>query len=380
MAAFAKFLADRGAALNAQHGRPAAAVNVMRVVNADMPVTVSAIGTVTPSDTATVKPQVSGNIVSIDFREGQMVHAGQVIARIDDRPFKYSAEQASATLARDTAALASARLDLQRYATLAKQDSIARQQYDQQAALVRQDENTVAADRAAAKNAGLTYNFASIKAPISGQIGLKQVTVGNYVTPADANGVAVVTAIDPIDVTFAVPQNQLAAIHHTDGAGIGIDVAALDQDNTTIIAHGRLLTFDNQINTATGTVNAKARFANPGSVASAALFPNQFVNVRLLVSTLHAVPVVPVAAVRHGPPGDFVFVVQPDNTVRLTVVKTGPSDGTNIAILGGLAAGQTVVTEGADGLDNGSKVRLPGGGAADKSGGAGGGGHHHHGG
>lgn len=236
-------------------------------------------------------------------------------------------------------------------------------------------EGTVAADVAAIGSARLNLAYTAVKAPFSGQIGLKQVSVGNYVTPGDTNGIAIITRTDPIDVQFALPQTQLASIRKRVASPDGLPVTALDQDNATVLAHGRFSTFDNQINTATGTVNAKARFDNPGSSARQALFPNQFVNVSMLVDTLHQVNTVPVSAIRHGAPGDFAFVVQPNSTVKLTVVKTGPSDGVNMAILSGLTAGQTVVSEGADGLDDGSQVKLPGGrggrgGAADTGGAA----------
>ena len=377
-----RWFAGRGAVKNARAGRPAAAVSVVRVTRADMPVTLSAIGTVTPIDTATVRAQVSGNISQLLFSQGQQVGNGQVIAKIDPRPFLLSLASARANLARDRATLDEADRDLARYRTLAAQDSIARQQLDQQATTARQNRAIVAADVAAVGTARLNLSYTSIVAPVAGRIGLNQVTVGNYVTPADTGGVAVITRTDPIDVVFAVPQAQLTPIRRQAGGAGGLAVTVLDQDGTTVLAQGRFLAFDNQIATATGTVNAKARFANPGSAASQALFPNQFVNVRVLVDTLHQVAVVPVSAVRHGAPGDFVFVVQPDQTVRLTVVRLGPSDGTNVAILSGLNGGQTVVTEGADGLDNGSKVRLPkgaaGGGQPGKPGGAPAGGHHHH--
>ena len=378
--AIGKWRASAGAVLNAKSGRPAAAVNAAKVSLADMPVTVSAVGTVTPIDTATVKAQISGNISQIMFKEGQQVHNGQVIAQIDPRPFRLTLQSAEANLARDAATLANARRDLARYQTLAAQDSIAHQQFDTQAATVKQEEGVVAADRAAVGTARLNLSYTAITAPVAGQIGLKQVTIGNYVGPGDANGVAIITRTDPIDIEFSVPQSQLGAIRKAAAGGTGLAVTAFDQDGTTVIAHGRFGAFDNQIATATGTVNAKARFDNPGNAASQPLFPNQFVNVSILVDTLHQVPVVPVAAVRHGAPGDFVFVVQVDQTVKLTVVKLGPSDGTNIAILSGLGAGQTVVTEGADGLDNGSKVRLPHGGSAGGNAApdAAPSGHHHH--
>jgi multidrug efflux system membrane fusion protein len=382
-----RWFASAGAAKNAHAGRPVAAVATAKVVAADVPVTVSAIGTVTPLDIATVRTQLAGNLVAILFHEGQRVSAGQVIARIDQRPYRLAVQQAGANLARDEAQLAGARLDQARYQTLLRQDSIARQTVDTQVALVKQLEGTVGADHAAIGSARLNLDYSAIKAPVSGQIGLKQVTVGNYVTPGDTAGIAVITRTDPIDVQFSLPQTQLAAIRKRAGSGAGslgggLPVTALDQDNRTVLAHGSFATFDNQIDTATGTVKAKARFSNAGSGGSQQLFPNQFVNVTMLIDILHQVNTVPVSAVRHGAPGDFVFVVQPNSTVKLTVVKAGPGDGTNIAILSGLQAGQTVVSEGADGLDDGSQVKLPrgggggggGGGGSGRSGGGGGGG------
>lgn len=356
-----RYFASAGAAKNAHAGRPVAAVAVAKVVPADVPVTVSAIGTVTPIDTATVRTQLAGNLFAILFREGQQVHAGQVIAQIDPRPYQLALQQAQANLQRDKAQLNAARIDLARYQTLLREDSIARQQVDTQAALVKQLQGTAGADQAAIGTAQLNLNYTSIKAPVDGVIGLKQVSVGNYVTPGDTNGIAVITRTDPIDVQFALPQTQLSSIRRSAASPAGLPVTALDQDNHTVLAHGSFSTFDNQISTTTGTVNAKARFANPGAAGRQALFPNQFVNVSMLIDTLHHVNTVPVSAVRHGAPGDFAFVIQPNSTVKLTVVTTGPSDGTNIAILSGLNAGQTVVSEGADGLDDGSQVKIPGG-------------------
>ena len=265
-----------------------------------------------------------------------------------------------------------ARADLARYQKLAAQDSIARQQLDTQAGTVHQLEGTVAADRASVGTARLDINYAAVKAPITGRIGLKQVSIGSYVTPGDTNGIATVTRTDPIDVQFALPQSALGQVRKQafqSSTRDGLPVTAFDQDNVTVLAKGHFSTLDNQVATATGTISAKARFDNPGDTASQALFPNQFVNVRLLVDTLHHVPVVPVNALRHGAPGDFVYVVKPDQTVKLTVVRIGASDGMTTAVLSGLSAGEQVVTEGADGLDDGAKVRLPrgsggGGGAA----------------
>jgi len=357
-----KYFASAGALQNAKHGRPAAAVNVVPVELADVPVTVSAIGTVTPIDSATVHAQLSGNVFSVLFREGQMVKEGQVIVQIDPRPYQLALASAKASLAKDEATLGTARLDLARYQKLAAQDSVARQTLDTQIATVKQDEAAVAADRAAIGTAQLNLAYTAVKSPFAGRIGLKQVSVGTYATASDTNGVAVVTRTDPIDVEFSVPQAQLAAIRARAGSPAGLPVTVLDQDNRTSLAQGQFSTFDNQIDTTTGTVKAKARIPNPSGPGhdGGVLFPNQFVNVSMLVDTLHQVPVVPTSAVRHGSPGDFVFVVQPDKTVKLVVVKTGPSDGVKIALLEGVAKGQVVVSEGADGLADGSAVRLPG--------------------
>jgi multidrug efflux system membrane fusion protein len=361
----ARWFAAAGVNKNTKAGRPAAAVAVATVTLADMPETVSAIGTVVPLDTATVQSLVAGNVTQILFKEGQIVAQGQPIVQIDPRPYRLALEQAQGTLARDAATLAMGELDLKRYETLAAQDSIARQTMEDERATVSQLQGTVATDRAAVGSARLNLEYATIKAPFAGRIGLKQTFVGNYIAPGSTTGVAVVTRIDPIDVEFAVPQAQLADVQHKVGSGAGLPVTVLDQDNKTVLTHGTFATFDNQINTGSGTVQAKARVANApiagkGGAGTPPLFPNQFVNVLMLVDTLHQVPIVPVSALRHGPQGDFVFVVQPDNTVKIAIVHTGPSDGTSTAILSGLQKGQVVVSEGADGLDEGSAVRLPG--------------------
>jgi multidrug efflux system membrane fusion protein len=336
--------------------RPAATVGIAKVVATDVPQSLSAIGTVQPIVSATVRPQLSGNIFTINFAEGQVVAKGQLLAQIDPRPYRLALAQAEANLTRDQSQLNLARVDLRRYQTLLAQDSIARQQVDTQAATVKQQEGIVAADRAAIGTARLNLHYTSITAPVAGRIGLRQADIGNYVTPGDANGIATITQTDPIDVSFAVPQGNLPGILARRGAGAALPVTATDQAGQTMLARGKFLTFDNQIDATTGTVKAKARFAN----GTGRLFPNQFVNVSLLVDTLKSAPTVPVTAVRHGTQGDFVFVLQGDHTVKMQSVKQGPADGTNVAILSGLTVGQTVITEGADNLEDGSKVMLPG--------------------
>jgi multidrug efflux system membrane fusion protein len=360
-----------------QGGRMPAPVAVAKVAYGDVPETVTALGTVTPLVTAVVRSQESGNLVRIDFTEGQRVHKGQQLALIDPRPFKLALQQAQANLLRDNAQLATARLDLNRYQTLLNQDSIARQTLETQRGTVGQLVGTVAADRAAIGTAQLNLAYTSVKSPVDGRIGLRQTDIGNYATPGDTNGIATVTQMDPIDVVFSLPQAQLAEIQARIGpGGGGLPVTATDQSGTTTLAQGKLLTFDNTIDTTTGTVKAKARFAN----GTSRLVPNQFVNVTMLVNTLRHAMIVPVSAVRHGAPGDFVFVLNGDRTVTLKVVKTGPSVGQNLAILSGLAGNETVVTAGADGLEDGSKVRLPGDKGGPGTGGGGGkkGGHKKH--
>ena len=337
-------------------GRIAATVGIAKVTAMDVPQSLSQIGTAQPIVTATVRPQLSGNIFTINFREGQVVAKGQLLAQIDPRPYRLALAQAEANLTRDESQLNLARVDLRRYQVLLSQDSIARQQVDTQAATVKQQEGIVAADRAAIGTARLNLKYTSITAPVSGRIGLRQADIGNYVSPGDANGIAVITQTDPIDVSFAVPQGNLPGILARRSTGAALPVTASDQSGQTVIAHGSFLTFVNQIDPTTGTVKAKARFPN----ARGTLFPNQFVNVTLLVDTLRNAPTVPVTAVRHGTQGDFVFVLEGDHTVKMQPVKQGPSAGTNVAILSGLTIGLTVITEGADNLEDGSKVVLPG--------------------
>jgi len=336
-------------------GRPAAAVNLATATLSDVPVTVTALGTVQPLVTATVRTQLSGVLFKLLFQDGQMVQKGQALAEIDPRPYQLALTQAKADLTRDSAQLDAARMDLKRYETLLKQKSIAPQQVDDARATARQFEGTVAADRAAIATAQLNLSYTQITAPIIGRAGIRQVDIGNYLTPSDTNGIVVITQLDPIDVSFSLPQSELSSIGTAAGSGAGLPVEVRDQDNDKLLATGKFLTFDNQVNVSTGTVLAKARFDNPAHT----LFPNQFVNVSVRVTTLRNAVTVPVSAIRHGEPGDFVFVAQPDHTVKLTLVKTGPGTDDTISVLSGLQAGASVVTEGADGLEDGSAIRLP---------------------
>ena len=348
-------------------------VNAAKAVNADVPVYVTALGTVTPAATVTVRTQLAGQLFTVNFREGQMVSKGQVLAQVDPRPYQQALAQAQGNLQRDQATLANAQLDLKRYQTLLAQDSIARQTVDTQAATVRQAQGTVTFDKAAVAAAQLNVNYTRITAPVSGRAGLRQVDAGNYVANGDTNGLVTITQVNPIDVVFTVPEDQIGAVAKGMHAG-PVPVTVFDRGQTESLAEGTLLTLDNQIDTTTGTVKAKARFANAGDT----LFPNQFVNVRVLVDTLKASVTVPTSAIQRGQNGLFVYTVDNSNTVHMTAVTTGPAVGENTAIASGVQAGTTVVTDGSDRLREGSRVLLPGdcapGGGAGGRGGAGAGG------
>ncbi|MFO1177768.1 MAG: efflux RND transporter periplasmic adaptor subunit [Ottowia sp.] len=328
-------------------------VGATRAVQGDLPVLIDALGTVTPPITATLVPQVSGVLTEVLFTEGQMVSKGQVLARIDVRPYEQTLLQTRGTRARDEAQLAAAKVTLGRYQTLLAQDSIARQDVDTQAALVKQLEGVVEADRASERAAALNVDFASIRAPISGRIGLRAVDPGNLVSSSSATGIANITQITPIDVVFTVPQDRVPAVLAAQRQG-RLPVVALDRGRTTTLAEGQFLTLDNQVNTTTGTVRAKARFAN----ADGALFPNQFVNARLQLGTAAGV-LVPVTAVRTGPQGDYVYVVDDERTAHMRAVTRGMATVDQVLIAQGLQAGERVVTEGGDRVKDGGKVQLP---------------------
>ncbi len=329
-------------------------VGVARAETRGVPVTLEALGTVTPTATVTVRPQVSGVITEVLFREGQMVQRGQLLARIDQRAYRAQLDQASGALARDRAQLANARLTLERYRTLLQQDSIARQDVDTQAALVRQLEGTATAGSGAVAAARLNLDFTAIRSPVTGRVGLRATDVGNLVTAAGSAGIAVVTTVAPIDVTFAIPQDQLPTVERAAAAG-RLPAVALDRTRSAVLARGHFLTLDNQVAADTGTVRAKARFTN----AEGALFPNQFVNLRLQVDYLAAATVVPVTAVRQAEGSTFVWLLRPDDTVTQRRVVTGQSLGAAVVIARGLAPGDRVVSEGGDRIKQGDKVRTP---------------------
>ena len=334
-------------------GRPLP-VQAAAAKSGNIDVVINALGTVTARNTATVKARVDGQLVRITFHEGQLVKEGEVLADIDPRTFQVQLEQAKGQLTRDQALLANAMLDFERYRGLLAKDSIAKQQVDAQEALVRQYEGVVQTDRAQVDNAQLQLDFTHITAPVSGRLGLRQVDAGNMIHGSDANGLVVITQTQPIDVIFAIPADNIAAVLAHLRAGEALAVAALDRDGKTSLATGKLLTVDNQIDVATGTVKLKAEFANTDDK----LFPNQFVNTRLRVETRHDAILMPVAAIQRGTQGTFVYVVGQDQAVSIRPVTVGPVSGDIVAIEKGLAVGEQVVTDGADKLREGAKVEV----------------------
>lgn len=335
--------------------RPMVTVGDASVRKAELPVIIDALGTVTSANTVTVRPQVPGLLLQVLFTEGQMVKKGQLLAQLDARPFEQALMQAEGTRRRDEAQLENARLTLERYRTLLSQDSIARQEVDTQAALVKQFEGTVMTDKAQEGTARLNLSYTRITAPAAGRIGLRAVDAGNTVAPGDAAGLATITQVAPIDVQFAVPQDRVSDIRAANSDAASLVVTALDRTRKAELGKGQFSTLDNLVDTTTGTVKAKARFAN----AAGALFPNQFVNVQLLLRNESAL-VVPVTAVRTGANGDYVYVINEDRTVSLRKVQRGLATVGLMAITEGLKEGERVVTEGGDRLQDGMAVQVPG--------------------
>ena len=325
----------------------------------DMPMILQGIGTVTPLATVTVKTQINGLLIDVGFQEGQIVKKGDFLAQIDPRPYQVALEQAQGQLAHDQALLQQSQTDLTRYQVLLKQDSISRQQAEDQRFLVLQYEGSIKTDQANIDNAKLNLTYCHIVSPVDGRVGLRQVDPGNYVQTTDAGGIVVVTELQPISVIFPLPEDSLDQIMARLQQRAKLPVAAFNHANTRQIAEGMLETVDNQIDTTTGTVKFRAIYPNTDD----GLFPNEFVNAHLLVDTMRDAVLVPTAAVLTGAPGTFVWIVKPDNTVTVRVVKPGPSDGEHVAILSGLQAGDKVVTDGLDRLREGAKVQVPSGGA-----------------
>jgi multidrug efflux system membrane fusion protein len=325
-----------------------------KVVKSNVPVHLQGLGNVTAFYTVTVKSRVDGQLMKVNFNEGDFVKEGQVLAEIDPRPYQVQKDLAEGTFARDTALLENAKLDLERYKTLLAQDAVPKQQLDTQNALVAQYTGNLRQDQANIDNAKLNLIYAKVTAPISGRIGLRVVDPGNIVHASDANGMLVITQIDPISTLFTIPEDSLPQVMRKLRAGTRLTVEAFNRDNSVKLATGYLLTVDNTIDSTTGTSRLKAVFDNKDST----LFPNQFVNIRLLVDTLHDQVVVPSVAVQNGQQGTFVYVVDEASKVHLRPVKVGINENNIAQILTGLSGGEEVIVDGTDRLQEGMTVRI----------------------
>jgi membrane fusion protein, multidrug efflux system len=349
--------ARTGARAKAQNGaqRPIP-VTALAAKKADVDVYLNGLGTVIPVYTIAVRSQVGGQLLRVHFKEGQVLKQGELLAEIDPRPFQVQLMQAEGQLARDEALLKNAEGDLVRYRQLLAQDSIAEQQVTTQESLVQQYRGAVKTDRGQIANANLQITYSRITAPVSGRVGLRQVDPGNMVQTNDANGLAVITQLQPITVVFSVPQENLPTVLKRLRTGTSPPVYAYSQDGKVLLATGRLHAVDNQIDTTTGTIKIKAMFENKKNE----LFPNQFVNVRMKVGTVNDATVIPTAATQRGSIGAFVYVVKPDKNVTVRAVRLGPTEGDDVAVAAGLSPGELVVTVGGDKLREGTKVEVAG--------------------
>ena len=327
-------------------------VVVATAQHGDLPVYFNGLGTVTAFNTVTIHSRVDGQLLSVSFKEGQYVHEGDLLAQIDPRPFQVQLQSAQGMLAKDQALRKDAQANLERYQLLFKEGVIPQQQLDTQGALVGQYDGSIRADESAIANAQLQLTYSRITAPISGRVGLRLVDPGNIVHAADANGLLVITQLQPIAVIFTLPQDQLPQVSAKLRSGAQLNVDAYDRDDTQKIATGKLLTIDNEIDPTTGTYKLKSVFSN----ADNALFPNQFVNVHLLVDTKHDLTIVPAAAIQRGPQGTYVYAVGGDNTTKIRTVTIAQVTGNSIGLNGGLNPGDAVVIDGQDKLQDGSKV------------------------
>ena len=320
----------------------------------DFDVYLKGLGTVIPTNTVTIKSQVSGQLVSVHFKEGQHVNKGDLIAEIDPRPFQVQLMQAEGQMARDEALLKNAEADLALYKQLLAQDSIAAQQVTTQQALVKQYRGVIETDKGQIANAKLQLTFARVITPITGRAGLRQVDPGNMVQVNDVNGIVVITQLQPITIVFSLPQDNLTILMKRWNSGATLPVQAYDQEGKVLLSSGKLLAVDNQIDTTTGTIKLKAIFDNKDNK----LFPNQFVNVRLKVDTLRDATVMSTAAVQRGSIGTFAYVIKDDKTVTVRMLKLGPAESDNVVVMEGLTPGESVVTVGGDKLREGTKVAI----------------------
>ncbi|MCS2156026.1 MdtA/MuxA family multidrug efflux RND transporter periplasmic adaptor subunit [Scandinavium sp. H11S7] len=312
------------------------------------------LGTITAANTVTVHSRVNGQLLALHFQEGQQVKAGDLLAEIDPSQFNVALAQAQGQLAKDNATLSNARRDLARYQQLVKTNLVSRQELDTQQSLVTESLGTVKADEAAVASAQLQLDWTRITAPIDGRVGLKQVDIGNQISTSDTTGIVVLTQTHPIDLIFTLPENDIATVVKAQKAGQKLTVEAWDRTNKQKLSSGSLLSLDNQIDATTGTIKLKARFNNMDD----ALFPNQFVNARLLVDTEQNAVVIPAAALQMGNEGNFVWVLNDDNKVSKHIVVPGIQDSQKVVITAGLSAGDKVVTDGIDRLTEGAKVEV----------------------
>jgi multidrug efflux system membrane fusion protein len=347
-----------------QNNQPSQPVMVQAAAIGDLNIYLEGLGTVVPLANVTLRAQIAGQLMEVDFKEGQLVKQGDLLAVIDPRPYEVAIQQAHGQLVQAQAQLQDAQINLTRYEKLSQQDSISTQQVDTQRALVSQYTGQVEADLAAINSAKLNLSYCHVTAPVAGRVGFRQIDPGNYVTPGDANGLVVLTQVKPTTVIFTLSEDNVPDVAARLHSGAVIPIDAYDRTQTRKLASGTLATIDNQVDATTGTFKLRALFPNDDE----SLFPNQFVNVRMLLDIDRGATVIPASAIERGQPGTFVYIVKPDNTVTARPVKLGQAEGERVAVLSGLAVGERVVIDGADKLKEGMPVTTQGPDSPDSSG------------